>query len=241
MKITAIIQARMGSTRLPGKCMRKINGKTLLEHILERTAPSVTVDQFIVATTTKKQDDFIVQECENYGISCFRGSENDVLDRYYQCAKSAKSDIIVRITSDCPLHHYEVIDFCVNKFLKEKVDFMSNAFAPKFEDGFDVEVFTFELLEYAWKNAASESDREHVTPFMRKSHFKKYFEKYHADYDYKLSVDSIKDFLLVEQIFKKLSAKPLFKMGNVIELLKHEPHLLKINEKSIINEAIINE
>ena len=237
--IIAIIQARMGSTRLPGKAMKEVLGKPLLQHMIERVTESKFVYEFVVTTSIEEKDIIIEKLCDRLNITCFRGSEEDVLDRYYQCAKSFKPipEYIVRLTSDCPLHDPNVIDFCVQKFLETKVDFMTNSFEPLFEDGFDVEIFTFSALEKAWKNTTMKSEREHLTPYIKNSPgFKIYKEKYCTNYNYKLSVDSPSDFELVKQIFEKLYiSNEMFRFEDVMNLLKNNPSLLDINKESVIN------
>lgn len=237
--IICMIQTRMGSTRLPGKVMKEIEGKPLLQHMIERMIRSRFVDMFVVATSVKKENDVIENLCTKLGIHCCRGSENDVLDRYYKCAKSFHPvpEFIMRVTADCPMQDPDVIDFVVQKFLEKKVDYMTNSFEPLYEDGFDVEIFRFSALEEAWKKATRKSEREHVTPYIRNTvSFIKYYEKYYSTYNYKLSVDTPNDFELVKQIFSRLY-KPdkIFSMKDVVNLLKANPSLLEINKESIIN------
>lgn len=234
-----MIQARMGSTRLPGKVMKEVEGKPLLQHMIERITRSKLVDEFVVATSVEEKNDAIENLSSRLNIRCFRGSEDDVLDRYYQCAKSFDPipEYIVRVTADCPLHDPKVIDFVVRKFLEKKVDYMTNSFEPLYEDGFDVEIFTFSALEEAWKNATKKSEREHVTPYIRNStSFKIYKEKYCSRYNFKLSVDSPNDFELIKQIFAHLYVPDkIFGMNEVVSLLEANPSLLEINKDSVIN------
>ncbi|MGB2728971.1 MAG: glycosyltransferase family protein [Halobacteriota archaeon] len=230
--ILGIIQARMGSTRLPGKVLKEVEGKPLLQHMIERVTKSKLVDEFVVATSLKEKDMEIENRCHQLNVRCFRGSEDDVLDRFYQCAKSFEPvpEYIVRLTADCPLHDPKVIDFVVRNFLEKKVDFMTNSFEPLYEDGFDVEIFTFSALEDAWKNATKKSEREHVTPYIRNTNsFKNYKQKYCSSYNYKLSVDTISDFELIEQIFANLYAPKtdkMFGLNEVVSLLENNPSLL---------------
>lgn len=233
--ILGIIQARMGSTRLPGKVLKEVEGKPLLQHMIERVTESKLVDEFVVATSLKEKDMEIENLCHRLNVRCFRGSENDVLDRFYQCAKSFEPvpEYIVRLTADCPLHDPKVIDFVVRKFLEEEVDYMTNSFPPLWEDGFDVEIFTFFALKEAWKNAKTKYEREHATPYIRDSNrFKIYKQKYRNSYDYKLSVDTISDFELIEQIFTKLYvSNKIFGLKEVVSLLESNPSLLEINKR----------
>ena len=169
MNIIAIIQARISSTRLPGKVLKKIEGKTVLEHVINRVRAAKNLDDVIIATTVKKKDLKIVQLCAKLGVSVFCGSENDVLDRYYQTARLFKADHIVRITSDCPLIDPMVINEVIKLYFREKADYASNTMPETFPDGLDAEVFSFKTLKIAWGNAELPSEREHVTPYIRKN------------------------------------------------------------------------
>lgn len=239
--ILGVIQARMASTRLPGKVLKEVEGKPLLQHMIERVSRSKLVDEFVIASSMKPEDDAIESLCNRLNIRCYRGSENDVLDRFYKCATSSGvvPDYIVRLTADCPLHDPDIIDFIVQRFLEKNVDYMTNSFEPLYEDGFDVEVFTFSALENAWQNATKKSEREHVTPYIKNSpSFNICKEKYNSDYNYKLSVDSLRDFELVKQIFAQLYVPDeMFGFNDVMTLLENNPSLLDINKESIINEG----
>ena len=153
----AILQARMGSTRLPGKVLREVHGKKVLEHLIDRLTPSQKVDQFVVATTSNSEDDAIEEWCKEKGVHCYRGSDWDVLDRFWVAANSldSKPDTIVRICCDNPLHTYKVIDFVVSEFEKAGTQYFSNSNQePDYlEDGFDVEVFTYQALQEAQEKA----------------------------------------------------------------------------------------
>jgi len=228
--ILGIIQARIGSTRLPGKVLREVVGKPLLQHMLERVSRSEFVDKFVVATSTKPADDAIEELCLRIGVICYRGSESDVLDRYYQCATSFEPmpRHVVRLTADCPMHDPKVIDFVVQKYLNARVDYATNSFPPLYEDGFDVEVFSFATLEAAWRCATTHHEREHVTPYIRESsEFTRLEHKYVSDYAYKLSVDTLSDSELTKSIFERLyRPEHVFTMNDVVRLLKNEPSLL---------------
>lgn len=235
-----IIQARMGSTRLPGKVLMNIHGRPILETLLDRIKPSKTVQKIIVATTTNAEDDKIETFCKANGTDCYRGSDWDVLDRFYKAALPYKPNNIVRITSDCPLHSYKVVDFVVRVFASSGLDYVSNSNKePDFlEDGFDTEVFTFAALETAWKEAKMLSEREHVTPYIKNSgKFKCGWQRYDVNYTYKLSVDSPNDFKTVERIFEELKSKKDFGMKEVIELMKEKPEIAQINKESIANSG----
>lgn len=213
MKIVAIIQARMGSTRLPGKIMKKIKDKEILGYVISRVKKSKQIDQVVVATTDKQKDDIIVNYCKNNSTDCFRGSEDDVLDRYYQCAKKYNADIIVRITSDCPLIDWKIADKCINYFIDYitrvgEYDYLVNTWFPNsYPSGFDIQITTFKMLEEYWNFEKNIKIREHSFSGMLK-----YPEKYkgiqftdlqdnHLIKNH-LSVDTRDDFELIKKIIK---------------------------------------
>lgn len=237
-----IIQARMGSTRLPGKVLKRIKGYSLLEIQQMRIKPSKLIDAIVIATTINSEDDAIEEFCKSKHINFYRGSDWDVLDRYYQAAKKFNPTNVIRVTSDCPLHHYTVIDFVINEFLNSGKDYFSNSNnEPDFlEDGFDVEVFSFNALETAWHEAKLLSEREHVTPFIKNSgKFTCAWKKFNSNYQYKLSVDSQNDFKAVETIFNSFPTLTDFGMNDILELLKSKPEILELNKESIINSGYI--
>lgn len=237
-----IIQARMGSSRLPGKVMKRINDTPLLQILYDRILNSSFTDKIIIATTTNREDDIIRDFCDDNNIDLYRGSDWDVLDRFYQTAISQKikPKNIIRICADNPLLSYKLIDFVIENYIKSGKDYFSNSnHEPNYlEDGFDVEVFTFEALAFAWKNAKLLSEREHVSPFIKKN-FACGWKKVHESYNYKLSVDTENDFLLVKQIFKELENSKYFSINEVVDLLIKKPHLLDINKESKINSGYL--
>ncbi|MEZ7955712.1 MAG: glycosyltransferase family protein [Rubritalea sp.] len=167
--VTAIMQARMGSSRLPGKVLKTVSGKTFLEHSFERLLQSKSIDHCIIATTTEPADDAIVELATHRKWNCYRGSETNVLDRYYQTALKYPSDIIVRVTSDCPLLDPEIIDLAVNTLIDNinYTDYASNTLPPRtYPRGLDVEAFTFKSLKQAWQKATDLPHLEHVTPYI---------------------------------------------------------------------------
>ena len=172
MKIVAIIQARMGSTRLPGKMMMDIAGKPAIENVWDRVRLSKHLDEIWLATSVDSQDDVLAQWAEDKSVLCYRGSENDVLDRFYQVAVKSHTDVVVRLTGDCPLHDSNTIDKVIDLYGDgTRYDYVSNVVPPTYPDGLDVEVFSFDVLADAWHNARLKSEREHVTPYIR-SHAK---------------------------------------------------------------------
>lgn len=244
--IIAIIQARISSSRLPGKIMKDICNKPILYHVVERVKLSRLIDKVIVATCESSNNDVIRDLCKRENILCFSGNEDDVLDRYYQAAKSfdlSNDDIIVRITSDCPMIDPQIIDKVIKAFLNEKADYASNVQRPTFPDGLDCEVFTFTALAESWKNATMKSEREHVTQFMRKYPETFKIISYENDTDlsnYRWTVDQEEDFQLVKEIYEKLyETNPNFLTADVLDLLDKNPELNAINSMYIRNEGLI--
>ena len=238
-----IIQARMGSTRLPGKVLRTVFEKPILQHLVDRLQPSKTIDKLIVATTTNIEDDAIEEFCKLRGIACFRGSDWDVLSRFAEAANTVGAtfgDAIIRICCDNPIHSWKVVDFVVEQFHRYKVDYFSNSNQePTYlEDGFDVEVVAHSALMNAVVNAKLMSEREHVMPFVKNSkQFKLGWRKANNSYHFKLSVDTENDLRLAEQIFIELKNTPDFSIDDVVELLRRKPELLEINSESEINSG----
>ncbi len=237
----AIIQARMGSTRLPGKVLLPVNGEaSILATLLHRLSPSKHIDRFIVATTELPEDQAIADFCERHGFDCFRGSDWDVLDRFYQAANRLDEtpETIVRICCDNPLHHHSVADFVIENYKSSGADYFSNSNQePDYlEDGFDTEVFRFSALKTAWEKAELMSEREHVCPYIKK-HFKCAWKKANADYQFKLSVDTAQDLAAVRTIFTILGETGDFGIDEVVQLLQNRPEILEINKESKINSG----
>jgi len=233
MKIVAIIQARMGSSRLPGKVLMELIGEPLLAHVVKRTGRAKTISNIVVATTTNQIDDIIVQFCQKNGWLCFRGNERDVLDRYYQAAVEYQADVIVRITSDCPLIEPEIIDGVVGEYLKNPLlDYVSNTLAPRtFPHGLDVEVVSFEALKCAWEEDNNYEWREHVTPYIYR-HPEKFTIRTVAndkDLSYmRWTVDTPEDLDFVRHIYEHF-CHDHFSWKEVLALLEKNPEWLEIN------------
>ena len=173
LSVVAIIQARMGSSRLPGKVLAEIYGQPLLGILISRVKSSKFIDQIVVATTTERTDDILCDWLTGEGVAYFRGSERDVLDRFWQCAKLYRADVIVRVTADDPLKDSGIIDEALGMLMgSETVDYVSNTLNPTYPEGLDVEVFRFSSLEKANSEATLESEREHVTPYIWKNRVK---------------------------------------------------------------------
>lgn len=235
MKIAAIIQARMGSTRLSGKVMKDLNGKTVLSHVIERVRQSKLIEDIIIATTIHERDNIIETEAINYGSKVYRGSEDDVLSRYYFAAKENNVDTIIRITSDCPLIDPNVIDEIIKFYLKGNYDLVTNAGSDltqrTYPRGLDTEIFSFEVLENAFINGKESYHREHVTPFIYEHSKKIYYFKNKVDYSkYRWTLDTEEDYKLISEIYNRLyKGTHDFYLPDIIELFKAEPGLFTFN------------
>lgn len=235
MKTVIIVQARMTSTRLPGKVLKQILGKTLIEYLVERLRRVKLADAFVIATTTNDTDEPIVELCGQLNVPVTRGSENDVLARYYEAAQLHQADVVVRVTSDCPLIDPVVIDSAI-RFYREhgtEFDYVSNALTQSFPYGMAVEVFSFNLLEQAHREALAEPEREHVTPFIytrperyRIGHLIQADDQSH----HRWTVDTPEDFELVRRITEALyPSKPAFDTQDILTLLEAHPDWPAIN------------
>jgi len=238
--IGCIVQARMGSSRLPGKTLLKIDDKkTVLEFGINQLTSSNLLDKIIVATTNLKSDDVIKNFVKNMNVDVFRGKSNDVLDRYFQCAKHFSIDTIVRITGDNPLVDPTIIDNLIQKFTLNSYDYLSNAHVRTFPYGTEVEIFSFESLEQAWKNAILPSEREHVTPYFYNNSnlFNIHNEKQSNDIsNLRWTVDREDDLFLVKSIVSKIIKRPIL-LDDILNLFSKEPKLFKINETQIRDEG----
>lgn len=238
MKIVCIVQARVGSTRLPGKVLKKICGKTVLEHDIDRLKRIKNIDELVIATTTLEKDNSIVQECERLGVEHFRGSEEDVLSRYYYAAKKHMADVIVRVTSDCPLIDSEVSEKIIQFYIdnKKNYDYVSNTIERTYPRGLDTEVFSFISLEKAFNESISKRDREHVTPYIwdNKEIFRITQYKNNKDYsNLRWTLDTEEDFNLIQQIYTFLykDNKNKFNMQDILNLYHEYPELYEINRE----------
>ncbi len=232
--IGAIIQARMGSTRFPEKVIKQIQGKTVLDHVIERVKRIKGVDKVILAVPADSINDVLEDIGKKQGIDIFRGSENNVLDRTYQAAKLYNIDHIVRITSDCPLLDHAVVEKVIKYYFDNNYDYASNVHPPTFPDGYDVEVFSFKALEKNWQQASTPEEKEHVWPYFYKipNMFKTGNFKNDKDYSHiRLTLDEEKDFVLINEVFKELyNTTPYFGLEQVIDLFNKKPELIKINQ-----------
>jgi len=241
MYIVAIIQARMGSTRLPEKVMKDIGGRTMLTRVVRRAARSELIDEIVVATTTKISDNPIIAECRRLNVSVFRGDEQDVLDRYYRAAMAHHAGAVVRITSDCPLIEPNVVDLAIRAFLNERPDYASNSLKRTYPRGLDVEVVTMEALTRAWQEATEPYQRVHVTPYIYQNpdQFKLLQIENGSDYShYRWTVDTQEDLNFVKAIYSRFGNEDAFTWMDVLSVLAVEPELAEIN-RHIIQKSLV--
>ena len=244
LKTILITQARSGSTRLPGKILKEINGKSLLEIHLERLKKCKNISEIIVATTTKSEDKIIYDKSIQLGFVSTKGSENDVLDRFYQAVRAKNADWIVRVTSDCPLLDPVLVDKVITFVQENNMDYGSNILIENFPDGQDIEVFKFSALKLAWKNAKLLSEREHVTTYIRNNSNKKgdnFFTAinypFSSDYsNIRMTVDEEKDFELIKILIENLGTqKSWMEYTNYII----DNNLHKLNNDILRNEGLL--
>ncbi|MCV0393556.1 MAG: glycosyltransferase family protein [Nitrosopumilus sp.] len=235
VEIGCIIQARMGSTRLPGKVMQNVTEKKPLIHfLLDQLKGSSQIEKIVVATTTLPEDNIIFDYIENLGVDCFRGNPFDVLNRYYECAKKFSFSNIVRITSDNPLIDPKIVDSVITKFKTGSFDYVANCIERTFPYGTETEVFSFRALESASKNAHSDNDKEHVTPYFRNNQkFRTFDLKYFKDISkLRWTVDTKSDLEFVKKIISKIHTRPIL-LDDILNLLQNDSELLKINSSKL--------
>jgi spore coat polysaccharide biosynthesis protein SpsF len=254
MNIIAIIQAKMNSVRLPGKVMMNVGQFTMIDWVVRRTNLASNITKLVVATTKNKFDDPIVSWCIRHGYDYFRGSEKDVLSRFYSCAKHFKADLIVRVTADDPLKDPQVIDCAINKILETNADYCSNTIFTTYPEGLDIEVFTFNALKKANNNAKLLSEREHVTPYIWKNPNMFNISQIKNNRDlskWSITVDTKKDMEFVRRLVDKLDNNINVSLEEIINLIDKNLQLKKeCNNKgqrnigyclSIKNDKIYNE
>jgi len=229
----------MGSTRFPNKVMQSISGIPMIELLLGRLAKAQQIDQIVLATTEDPRNVPLVEHVRQLGYTVYQGSENDVLDRYYQAALLSKAEVIVRITGDCPLVDPELVDEVINAFCLATADFATNTMPPTLPDGLDVAVFTFAALAEAWENAKRPFEREHVTPYMRESdHVKKISVSQKEDFSAeRWTVDEPEDFEVIKNVFGHFSPRRDFGWLEVLQLRRDQPELFAANRHLIRNEG----
>lgn len=237
MRIVATIEARMGSSRLPGKVMLDVMGRPILYYLIERLKKCKFVDAIVLATTVNKEDDELVEFSRSCGITCYRGDENDVLSRVAGAAKSVKADVIVEITADCPLIDYKIIDQMVNIYLNNEVDYVSNVIVRSYPDGMDVQVFSLETLEKSGRMTDCELDREHVSLHIRNNpgifsriNVLPTVDEYWPDLG--LTLDEKEDFSLIKTVLEYFEESPIdITCKEIVEYLR-------VNNSLIVNDRV---
>ena len=242
MRVLGIVQARMSSTRLPGKVLLPLAGRPVLDHVLERLDACTTLHDVVVATSNQSSDDPLEQWCLERGTAVFRGSLDDVLDRYYQCARSYGANVVVRITADCPAIDPTVVDEVVLGFKNGRYDLFY--LGGEFPDGLDVSVFSFASIKKAWHEAKLLSEREHVSPYLlnHPELFRiGYIEKFKGQAHHRWTLDEPEDLLFLQAVFESLEQgnRQTFVAEDILELLVREPNLMKINQGIVRNEGLI--
>ncbi len=243
MSVVAIVQARMGSSRLPAKVLRPLAGEPVIGHVVKRLRHCRRLDGIVVATSTLPADDAIAQWCAAHEVACFRGSHEDVLDRYYQAALTHAVDVVVRITADCPLIDPEVVDEVVEKFFSGPYD--SCWLGGEFPDGLDCQVFAFEAIARAWREATLPSEREHVGPFIEKTHAHLFnnavLHKFTGLAHHRWTLDEPRDYDFLCAVFDRLQdGHRVFLTQDVLTLLQQEPGLMDINAQIPRNQGYQN-
>ncbi|HEX3819008.1 MAG TPA: glycosyltransferase family protein [Candidatus Sulfotelmatobacter sp.] len=238
MKIVAIVQARTGSTRLPGKVLMDVAGQSMLAQVLTRLGGCNLIQELLVATTDRPEDDSIVAECKRISVPVSRGDRDDVLDRYFRAAQLVRADVVVRITSDCPLIDPEITGKTIEAYLESAADYASNGLVRTYPRGLDTETMSFQTLERAWRLARKPYEREHVTPYIyeHSEEFKLVSVTGETDYSsHRWTVDTPEDMEFVREIYHRLSGR--FSWRDVLDLVQQEPQLLDLN-RSIVQKAL---
>jgi spore coat polysaccharide biosynthesis protein SpsF len=240
VKIAAIIQARTGSTRLPGKVLMDLGGETVLARVVRRLRRATLIGEIVVATTNSATDHSIVRECRRLSVKVFRGEANDVLDRYYQAAQWVGAEGIVRITSDCPLIDPDVTDNTIRSFLERRPDYASNALQRSYPRGLDTEVMTFGTLARAWQEARLSYQRAHVTPYIYENpdRFNILAIKGVADYSpQRWTLDTAEDLAFIRAVYDRLDNDDRFSWHDVLALLEQDPALVDLN-REVMQKAL---
>ena len=241
LKIVASIEARMTSSRLPGKVLMLADGKPLLQHMVERIRKVKLVDEIVVATTINDSDSPIVELCNQLGIKVFRGSEDDVLQRVLDAHQSLNSDVIVELTGDCPLIDPEVIDQVVQEYLNSDIDYVSNAHVRSYPDGYDVQVFSFSVLNKVNEKVKSKEDREHVSLYIYKSgeySLKAVIAEESIRWpELRVTLDNKGDYLLIKNIIETAAREGKeYNVNEVVQYMRKHPELLDLQKDSVFNE-----
>jgi spore coat polysaccharide biosynthesis protein SpsF len=231
-RVVAIVQARMGSTRLPGKVLKNLEGDTVLARVVNRLRGARLIDELLVATTGEVADDVVVEECQHCSVPIFRGDEDDVLDRYFHAAQSRQAEIVVRITSDCPLIDAEIVDKTIRAFLDARPDYASNALIRTYPRGLDTEVMTAQALDRAWHEATEPHQRAHVTPYLYQNPGKFEILSVTGEADYsshRWTLDTPEDLKFIRAIYARFRDRSDFGWRDVLQVLDREPELIEMN------------
>lgn len=236
MTVNAIIQARCGSTRFPSKVFADIDGKPLLWHVVNRLKYAKMIDDIIIATTVNPKDDKIEEWCKAESVKCFRGSEEDVLNRYYSAAVAFPSDVVVRVTADDPFKEPRVIDRVIRKLIDEKLDLVTNNFPPSFPEGLDCEAFTFIVLELMEKTTQDSFEREHVTQYVYHNPDKFKIGNVVSETQlssYRWTIDNAEDYEMVKAVYanREKNSKGILLMDEILDILRKNPDISIINSQ----------
>lgn len=232
MKVNAIVQARCGSTRLPEKVFALIDGKPLIWHVVMRLKQAKKVDEIIIATTDNARDDVIETWCRENNVLCFRGNEDDVLNRYYEASRHFPSDVVVRITADDPFKEPEVIDEVIDTLLDGDYDLVTNNFPPSFPEGLDCEAFYFKVLEEMEKKSEDSFEREHVTQYVYRNPDKYKIGNVACEKQlshYRWTIDNIEDLQMVNAIYEKRHGQGTLLMEEILDIIEKNPEISDIN------------
>lgn len=230
-----IIQAHMGSTRLPGKIMKKLCDREVLYHVYNRCTKAKTVDKVVIATSINSENDVIEDFCIKNEIECFRGSENDVLDRYYQCAKKYNPDIIIRVTSDCPLLEPKLIDYWVDNMINDNIEFIEEE--KELFTGFGLDMFTMTALEKLKTNTVTDKQKEHVIGYYLENKERFRYKKYSLKDDlkylyrpYRITLDTLDDYELIKILYKKFYKNNYANLKSIMNYIDNNREILNINK-----------
>ena len=244
MKTLAVVQARMGSTRLPGKVMADVGGVPMIGRLLDRVQATQGIDDLVVATTTNREDDLLAAWLSDASIPCYRGSCNDVLDRFVQAAKGREAELIVRVTADDPLKDPEITSQLIEIIKADRtLDYASNTLEPTWPEGLDIEVVRLSALQHAHREARLRSDREHVTTYIwnRPKIFRLHNLSWHRNLSHwRWTVDKPADLELVRHIFSRFAEHPLVGYEEIVEWLEQHPELVAINTDTQRNEGYLH-
>lgn len=242
MKFLVLIQARCGSSRLPGKVMKELAGKTNIEWVVDRVKRSRYVDEVMVITSIEKNNLPLIALCAGLGIRISVGSENDVLDRYYQTAKLFQPEYVIRITADCPLFDWRYLDMAIEQ-LEEDTDYMGQM-EDSFPDGLDIEIIKFSALKESWELAELTSEREHVTQYIRKHPEKFKIQNLVCPIpgiaEKRWTLDEEEDYKVIREIYRHFHSmgKEDFVTEDILEFLRERPEIEEINKKFARNEGL---